>query len=355
MNEYPVADPSRLERLLFDAGLVRRVPLAEIYDIKARTTPQQAWQDPATVCREPDLRNPDEWADKLHACPRGEFFAHVLGDCRKVLDVGCGEGWPSLYLARSTSEVVGLDCSPAHVALARNSARLMGLANAQFRVGEIEELPFADASFDGVCFGGNVFTYGSDVCTMVREIHRVLRPGGTFAFEQYVRGDPSRLPWEQVGWFIDAGPPILNYDAGSGVFNRGYFVLLEPGSDAGRRMSALIGKVRGESPPEYHELACEIQQEIEDGALHVVSEVLTAGEGRSPTPEEFVDALLVTGFIDVQSWALPDGREFARGLAEHGLLERLRPDDIRPFLRALVRSAPRLDGWAHTCAACTKA
>lgn len=355
MKAYPVTDPTRLERLLFDAGRVRRVPLAEIYDIKARTTPQQAWQDPATVCREPDVRNPDEWADKLHACVRGEFFAHVFRDCRKVLDLGCGEGWPSLYLARDIPEVVGLDCSPAHIALARSSARIMGLAHATFRVGDIEGLPFASGSLDGVCFGGNVFTYGSDLCTMLRQIHRVLRPGGTFAFEQYVHGDPDRRPWEQIGWFIDAGPPVLNYDAGSGVFNRGYFVFLDADSVPGRRMSALIGRVRGENPPEYHELAREIKQEIEDGALHLVADVLTAGEGCSPTPDEFVDALLATGLTDVQSWALPDGREFARGLAEHGLLDRLCPADMRPCLRALVRSAPRLDGWRHTCAACRKA
>jgi len=99
MTHYPVTQPTRLERLLFDAGIATRVDLSVIYDVKAGTTAQRAWQS-AEVCRTPpDIHVPHSWDHKLHACIRGEFFCEAMRGCRRVLDVGCGEGFPSLYLA----------------------------------------------------------------------------------------------------------------------------------------------------------------------------------------------------------------------------------------------------------------
>jgi tRNA/tmRNA/rRNA uracil-C5-methylase (TrmA/RlmC/RlmD family) len=64
--------------------------------------------------------------------------------------VGCGEGWPSLYLARAHLQVVGIDVSGNHLETARTVAALMGLDNVQY---------IPDSSFDGVCYGGNILTY----------------------------------------------------------------------------------------------------------------------------------------------------------------------------------------------------
>ena len=351
MTAYPVTDPTRLERMLFDAGLVQQVSLAEIYDIKGRTSIQRTWQDPAVCHRTLDVRNPRDWSDKLHACMRGEFFAYALKDCRSVLDIGCGEGWPSLYLARSLPEVVGLELSPEHVTLARRSAEIMGLKNARFQVGQIEHIPYEDSVFDGVCFGGNVFTYTSDPHEMLVEIARVMKSGGPFAFEQWPV-DPSAPPAESIQWFIDGGPPILHYGASSGLMNRSYFLFIKPNTSQGTRLIELSCRMAGELSREQREACEEIKAEIEAGSLDIVERALYPGECRALAAEEFPDALAKAGFVDVRSWALPNAVAFATVLRDAGVSEHLRNEDIHSFLRALVAGAPRSEAWVHQWVTC---
>lgn len=353
VKSYPVTDPTKLERMLFDAGLVREVSLAEIYDIKARTSIQRTWQNPAVCCRRLDIRNPSDWNDKLHACMRGEFFAYVLKDSRRVLDLGCGEGWPTLYLARVLPEVTGLELSPEHVALARRSAEIMGLRSVRFDVGRIEKLPYEDEAFDGVCFGGNVFTYTSDPHEMLAEIARVLKYGGAFAFEQWPV-DPSAGPSESIQWFIDGGPPIVHYGAASGLKNRSYFLFIKPDSPQGMRLTDLAGRMAGELSGEQREACEEIKTDIEAGFLDLVQKAIYPGECRALAAHEFPDALAKAGFEDVKSWALPNAVAFARVLRDAGISDDLRTDDIHTFLSALVAAAPRSEGWRHQWVTCEK-
>jgi ubiquinone/menaquinone biosynthesis C-methylase UbiE len=69
---------------------------------------------------------------------------------KRVIDVGCGDGRMALGCAPYASEVVGVDPDPSAIRLARAKARDLGVANAQFKVGVAQELPFADESFDVV-------------------------------------------------------------------------------------------------------------------------------------------------------------------------------------------------------------
>jgi ubiquinone/menaquinone biosynthesis C-methylase UbiE len=69
---------------------------------------------------------------------------------KRVIDVGCGDGRMALGCARYASEVVGVDPDPEAIRLARRKARTLGLANAQFKVGVAQELPFPDEHFDVV-------------------------------------------------------------------------------------------------------------------------------------------------------------------------------------------------------------
>jgi len=359
MTPYFVSQPTHLEKLLFDAEMVTLVSLAAIYDVKAGTTAQRAWQS-AGVCRAPpDIHDPRAWDDKLHASVRGEFFVRAMRGCHRVLDLGCGEGFPSLYLATAIPEVVGIDVSAAHLALARNTARLMGLQNARFEQASIEDLPYPDGAFDGVCFGGNVFTYGYDPRRMLSEIHRVLAPGGpsagrggTFAFEQFAV-DAGQPPWERTLWFIDGGPPIFHYGAGAGLCNREYLIYLDPSSAEGGRIAKLAQVVRDEYLTAEQTAAFEaVQAALESGRLEIIQKVWWAGEGRSLSAEEFPALLEEAGFSDVTSWALPDAVAFAQSLADQGVLGRLRQDDLRPCLCALVTSAPTSPGWQHACVTC---
>jgi SAM-dependent methyltransferase len=89
------------------------------------------------------------------------------------LDVGCGPGLAAQVLARKVAHVGGIDASAAFIAIARQ--RLPGR---DFRVGEMEALPYADASFD-VVTGFNAFQYGASPRNALVEARRVLRTKGT--------------------------------------------------------------------------------------------------------------------------------------------------------------------------------
>lgn len=344
---YPVEDPTPLECELFNAGLVREVALEEIYDIKGRTSVQQEWQTKEVACRQPNPLDPASWDDKLIAGRRGEFFACAVEGCNRVLDVGCGEGWPSLYLARDVQEVHGLDCSKVHIELARKSATLMGLDNVHFHVGRIESLPFSDGHFDGVCFGGNVLTYRTNPQVLLAEIHRVLKPSGPFALEQWpVDGSQGR--WEKIGFFIDHGPPILHYVAGSGPFSRTYFVHIREDSTQGRHLLAVADRADGsELSPAQREGCEQVKQQLEAGDVGTVETVIYGGQDRSLMTEELPEFLAGAGFEDFASWAIPSGRSFAKELKQAGLLQRFQSQDVRPCIRALVRSACRTSNWVH--------
>lgn len=101
----------------------------------------------------------------------------------RVLDVACGSGNAALHAARAGAEVVGVDFASNLVAQARVRAAREGL-KAQFDVGDAEELPYADASFDHiVTIYGAMFAPRPEV--VVSELLRVCRPGGRVAMANW--------------------------------------------------------------------------------------------------------------------------------------------------------------------------
>lgn len=344
-------NPSKLECILYQANLVQTVPLAVIYDIKARTSVQRMWQDPQVCNQKPDIHDPAQWYDKLHACVRGEFFAEALHSCETVLDVGCGEGWPSLYLARTIPHVTGIDLSPEHISLAKNTAHLMGLTNVEFLAAEIESMPYGYNDFDGVCFGGNVFTYNRDARRMLSTLYRVLKPGGTFAFEQWPV-DPNTPAGERIQWFIDGSGPIVHYGAGSGLSWRNYFIFIKPETPQGKKLldvgARLVPTANAALTSEEYSICHTVVADILTGNLDTIDRVITEGENRSLAANEFPVLLSEAGFTEVTSWDLPDACAFAKSLQAGGQLAKLHQDDLLPYLRALVRSAPKSPGWANT-------
>src|SRR5262245_15183550 len=97
----------------------------------------------------------------------------------RLLDGGCGPGTITVGLAAAVApgEVVGVDTEAVQVERGRALARERGLANVRFEVGDVTALPFADASFD-VAFASEVLQYLPDPAVGLRELRRVLRPGG---------------------------------------------------------------------------------------------------------------------------------------------------------------------------------
>lgn len=118
-------------------------------------------------------------------CPEGlrEADAGLLGDVRgrDVLEVGCGSAPCARWLATRGARAVALDVSGAMLAHAAAIGERTGVRVPLVQAGA-ERLPFADASFDLVCsaFGGVPFVAEPD--RVMREVARVLRPGGRWVF-----------------------------------------------------------------------------------------------------------------------------------------------------------------------------
>jgi SAM-dependent methyltransferase len=119
-------------------------------------------------------------------CPEGldEADVRLLGpvDGRRVLEVGCGAAQCARWLATQGAETVGLDVSRAQLDHARRLDERTGIRAAALVVGDAAALPFAAASFDLACsaFGGVPFV--ADSAAVMREVARVLRPGGRWVF-----------------------------------------------------------------------------------------------------------------------------------------------------------------------------
>jgi ubiquinone/menaquinone biosynthesis C-methylase UbiE len=116
-----------------------------------------------------------------------------------VLDVGCGQGIDLVRYARAGANVTGVDLTPRHVELARTHLEVSGLSGTVAQ-GDAERLPFADDSFDRVSSNG-VLHHTPDIEAALREIRRVLRPGGEARIIVYNRS--SLHYW--IAQVVDSG------------------------------------------------------------------------------------------------------------------------------------------------------
>jgi SAM-dependent methyltransferase len=99
---------------------------------------------------------------------------------QRVLDVGCGTGVVAVTAARRGAQVTGLDLTPALLERARENGQIAGV-KIDWREGDVENLPFADATFDVVLSQfGHMFAPRPEVA--IGEMLRVLKSGGTIAF-----------------------------------------------------------------------------------------------------------------------------------------------------------------------------
>ena len=165
--------------------------------------------------------------------PRWRSFlvSRIPGDARRVLDVATGTAAVAIELARAepARTIVGVDQSPEMLEAGRDRVEGAGLGDRiELRDGRAEALPCSDNDFDALTFT-YLLRYVDDVPATLRELVRVVRPGGTVAmlefglprgvwrplWEAYVRvGLPTAgalvsQGWHEVGSFL--GPSIRDF------------------------------------------------------------------------------------------------------------------------------------------------
>ena len=128
----------------------------------------------------------------------------------EILDAGSGLGGPSRYLAQTYGcRVSGVDLAPSYVAIARLLADRAGLSRVlQYEVGDLLALPFDDARFDAA-YSQHVVMNIADRDRAYREIRRVLKPGGVFAFYDVLAADGKPEPLYPTPWAETAETSVL--------------------------------------------------------------------------------------------------------------------------------------------------
>jgi ubiquinone/menaquinone biosynthesis C-methylase UbiE len=154
----------------------------------------EALAEPSTDSRTL-IQQLDGWrACKETARYKQRAYELVPRGTRQLLDVGCGTGDDVLALAERLgprASLIGLEKQLELVDEAQRRARSVAL-NVRFAVGDAHSLPFADDAFDVVRADG-VLRYASDPTRVVRELARVLAPGGSLLLhdhEDVVLGRP---------------------------------------------------------------------------------------------------------------------------------------------------------------------
>jgi SAM-dependent methyltransferase len=149
---------------------------------------------------------------KYYAIDAADFIKRLdLKPGMKVLDVACGTGNTTLPAASTGATVTGVDLAPNLVEQARENAQAAGL-NIKFEEGDVEELPYADASFDAVLtMFGAMFAPRPEL--VASELKRVCRPGGFIAMANWTPsgfiGQMFKIASSHVPPPPGMAPPVL--------------------------------------------------------------------------------------------------------------------------------------------------
>jgi SAM-dependent methyltransferase len=160
-------------------------------------------------------------------CPERlrEADAGLLGEVagRRVLEVGAGAAQCTRWLLARGADPVAVDLSAGQLRHARELDRRTGVATALVQA-DAQSLPFADASFDLACSAFGAVPFVADSAAVMREVARVLRPGGRWVFSvtHPIRwcfpDDPGRGGLVAESSYFDRRPYVEQDDAGHATY-----------------------------------------------------------------------------------------------------------------------------------------
>lgn len=143
-----------------------------------------------------------DWAEiqegQCSAVYQAVFDSLRLGPGTRYCDVGCGAGMAALLASERGAMVSGIDAAQSLLEIARER-----VPNADFHLGDLEELPFHDATFDFVT-GFNAFQFAADPAAALREAKRIAKPSGRIVVLTW--GNPQGM---EAAAIVGALKPLL--------------------------------------------------------------------------------------------------------------------------------------------------
>lgn len=178
---------------------------------------------------------PPSMYDSFTGANNPQPFVELQGG-ETVLDVGCGAGLDLYFYAGAVGaggKAYGLDISEDMVNKATANMEAVGIKNAEIKLGHSDRLPFEDDSLDVVASNG-IYNLSPDKEGAMREVFRVLKPGGRTVFCEIVLKDvlPDNARKSIKDWFMCIG---------GGLPERDFLALMER---VGLESIEVISKIR---------------------------------------------------------------------------------------------------------------